>query len=188
MTFPVFNVGDVLTAADMNAVGLWKVSDTTFTTATGHNVDNCFTSDFANYRFLLDISALSATDTVIWQWRTGGTSGSTYTTADYDYQLQESAGATTTAQASMAQNHSRICFGVTTPGYVSASFDLFNPQTAFRATWSGTGMSPNGTTNVILDDMVGANRVTTAFTGIRISTIGGTATMTGRLRIYGYRN
>ena len=52
MTFPSFSVGEVLTAADMNAVGLWLVK--TQTVGTGVSsviVTDCFSANYENYLF-----------------------------------------------------------------------------------------------------------------------------------------
>jgi hypothetical protein len=76
MTFPVFNVGETLRAADMNAVGLWKVSPTSATNGTLSNgvvtvgsavasvtVSGVFTADYDNYEIVYqtgDASAVAA--------------------------------------------------------------------------------------------------------------------------------
>lgn len=49
-TPPDFTAGSVLTAAQMNAVGLWLVKTQTVGTAvSSQNVTACFSSDYANY-------------------------------------------------------------------------------------------------------------------------------------------
>lgn len=192
MAVKTFTSGEVLTASDTNTYlnngGLVYITETSFTAQTAVIVDNCFTSTYANYRFVLDLSAVSATDLILFQWRTGGSSGSTYGTADYDWQLNEAFSTTVTGASGLGQVYHRLGYAYTTPGYFSATYDLINPQSAFRAAYSGTGWSPNGTTFILLDNLSGQNRVTTSFTGIRIGNLIGTTTMTGRLKIYGYRN
>ena len=50
MTYPNFNVGETLRAADMNAVGLWLVkSQTVGTTVSSVTVTGAFSSDYDNY-------------------------------------------------------------------------------------------------------------------------------------------
>jgi hypothetical protein len=59
MGFPSFNAGEVLTAADMNAVGLWKVTTATVTAQPTLTVDNCFSANYANYRVIVRLNGVS---------------------------------------------------------------------------------------------------------------------------------
>ena len=51
-TPPDFSSGAVLTAAQMNAVGLWKVASVSVTSGNLISISNCFTSDYTNYRII----------------------------------------------------------------------------------------------------------------------------------------
>lgn len=193
MAVKTFSQGEKLTAADTNTYlnngGLVYITETSFSAQLGVNIDNCFTSSMANYRVVLDLSASSATDLILFQWRTGGSSGSTYGTADYDNQILEAQGTSIGGSAStMGLTYGRLGYAYTTPGYFTSVFDLINPQAAFRATWVAASTSPNGTTSILQANNSGQSRVTTSFTGIRIGTLLGTTTITGRIKIYGYRN
>ena len=64
-TPPVFSAGSVLTAGQMNKVGLWLLNTTTFTTQNSVNVDSVFSSDFDHYRVL--ISAYGSNVASIWK-------------------------------------------------------------------------------------------------------------------------
>jgi hypothetical protein len=55
MTYPSFSVGEVLTAADMNAVGLWKINTTTFNNEAAKSIDNVFSADFTNYKIVVQL-------------------------------------------------------------------------------------------------------------------------------------
>ncbi len=49
MTYPSFSAGDILTAADMNAVGLWLVKTQTVGTAVASvTVTDAFSSTYDN--------------------------------------------------------------------------------------------------------------------------------------------
>jgi hypothetical protein len=53
MTFPTFSSGEVLTAADMNAVGLWLVkSQTVGTGVSSVTVTGAFSADYDNYKVI----------------------------------------------------------------------------------------------------------------------------------------
>ena len=60
MSFPSFTTGEVLTAADMNAVGMWLIKTATVTNAadSGTTWDNVFTSDYSTY--VLHIASMNA--------------------------------------------------------------------------------------------------------------------------------
>lgn len=54
MTYPSFNVGDVLTASDMNSVGLWLVRTQTIPSGVGTVVvSNVFNANFNNYKIVV---------------------------------------------------------------------------------------------------------------------------------------
>jgi hypothetical protein len=53
MSFPVFASGDILTASDMNAVGLWKITSGTVTSGTSFDITSVFTSDYDSYKLVL---------------------------------------------------------------------------------------------------------------------------------------
>ena len=61
-TPPDFSSGAVLTAAQMNSVGLWKITSVSVTSGNLISVSNCFTSDYTNYRIV--ISNLKSTGNV----------------------------------------------------------------------------------------------------------------------------
>jgi hypothetical protein len=60
MSFPSFSAGEVLTAADMNAVGLWLVKTQTVGTGVStQNVTACFNANYDNY--LISYSDITCT-------------------------------------------------------------------------------------------------------------------------------
>jgi len=61
MTYPSFNVGETLRAADMNAIGLWLVkSQTVGTGVSSVTVTGAFSSDYDNYLITLSGGSGSA--------------------------------------------------------------------------------------------------------------------------------
>ena len=53
MTFPSFSAGDVLTATDMNSVGMWEITSGTVTSGTSFDLTSVFTSDYDSYKLVL---------------------------------------------------------------------------------------------------------------------------------------
>lgn len=72
MTYPSFSVGEVLTAADMNAVGLWQITRKTATTGTEVLFDSVFTSNFKSYFLIVEQVTTAAVSAVNIQLRAGG--------------------------------------------------------------------------------------------------------------------
>jgi len=60
-TPPVFTAGSVLTAAQMNKIGLWEIDNQSVTTGASIVFTNCFSSDFDHYRILFRNTAKSDT-------------------------------------------------------------------------------------------------------------------------------
>jgi len=86
MPLTTYSSGQVLTAASLNsnldiAGGLQLITAATFTTQTSISLPNdTFTADYTNYRFLLNLSAVTADATLTMRMRTSGTdnTGSNY--------------------------------------------------------------------------------------------------------------
>lgn len=68
---PVFVANTVLTASQMNKVGLWLIDSSTPTAATSLNWNNVFTSDYENYLIYVTGSASSGSPTMTLQMRNG---------------------------------------------------------------------------------------------------------------------
>lgn len=188
MAVKTFTQAEQLSAADTNAYlangGLVYVTESTFTTTTQVLVDNCFTLSFRQYRILFDTTAYSANNTLQMQMRTGGSSGSNYTSLNYQFQLLEAANTTVTASQAVGNDWWRITYGYST-GYVSAAIDLFNPYESVNTQYQSVGRSNSGTTTMLQNQCSGFMNATTSFTGVRIYS---SSNMTGRIIIYGCRN
>lgn len=193
MTYPAFNSGDILTASDMNAVGLWRLTGCTVTStggtaATSSNgvitigtsntsvtVSNAFTADYDRYRITIDNIVAS----------TGGdlrfTLGSTATGyyGVYNYQIYSGTGSV------FYQNNTANSYigGLgTIAGEQSITFDISNPQKATRTAWYGQAYG-NGYFFTFGYQI--AN--TTQYTDFIIQP--GTGSLTGgTICVYGYNN
>ena len=84
-TPPVFTAGQVLTAAQMNKIGLWEVyPETAVTGVSTITRDGVFTSDFTNY--LLIITGTNASSgNMNMQFRVGGVTAATNYNAQFLY-------------------------------------------------------------------------------------------------------
>jgi hypothetical protein len=177
-TPPDFTTGAVLTAAQMNAVGLWLVKTVTIGAGvTSVPVNDCFPSDFSHFKIVID-----NTDT--------------NSTASHDIQLQ---GITTSTYLSGGNFMSWAATSITgygptfnTTWIVSANvtagtatlihMDIWNPNNTRRKFMSGTAMAGNGHffTNHLCTS-------STVATGFDLGKSGNTMTG-GTIRVYGYRD
>jgi hypothetical protein len=76
MSFPSFASGEVLTAADMNAVGMWKVGNGSFTNAGSFDIIG-FSSDYDNYQLVMNIGGHSGLAGLTAQLFSGATARAT---------------------------------------------------------------------------------------------------------------
>ena len=178
MTFPTFSAGEVLRAQDMNAVGLWLVKTVTIGTGvTSVPVTSCFSSDYENYRIIIENQSTNGSASHLMQldgitgsnYLSGGSYGSWTVAAQTGY---GSAFATTwTLSANLAASTATMI-----------QMDIMNPNAARRKTASNFAQAGNGhaTFNHVCTS-------TSSATGFTISKSGETMTG-GTIRVYGYSN
>ena len=175
-TPPDFTSGQILTAAQMNAVGLWLVKTQTIGSAvTSVAVTNAFTSDFANYKIL--ISGSTGTSNVdISMALTGSATGYSGTYVAGTFSTGGLAGfgdnnAAVFTRAGAVQSGDSVQFNIDLCQPNLAKFTYITGQTV-QSTSAGT--------------YTGVHKVATAFTGFTL-TVGGGANITGgTIAIYGY--
>lgn len=180
MGYPSFNTGDVLTAADMNAVGLWLVK--TQAIINGQNnvvVSNAFSADYDNYLVMVSGGGTNGGDYGI-NMRLGSTIGGYYYYGEYINYANTFANAINGAGvaewgavgiASVPNLMARINVHSpfqTRPTYFSADYTYNNPGGG-RANMAG-----------YLNDSTSYSAFTLF---INASTFSG-----GTIRVYGYRN
>lgn len=182
-TPPSFTAGSVLTAAQMNAVGLWLVKSQAVSTSgvTSVTLTNVFSSDFDAYRVIYSGGTLSTNDIGA---RFGPSSVSGYNTGYYStlFYANGNPGTFTLAQTQNQAEMAWLGGGSTTTAY--ATFDIINP---YKATWTRfhNGSYQN---NLNVGFTTGEHRSTGQFTDITIIGGGGATITGGTVRVYGYRN
>ena len=179
-TPPDFSVGQVLTAAQMNAVGLWKVGTLTVTNATSGFTDTAFTSDFKNYRIMGTFSCSIAINLVM----TLRDSGGDVTLGNYQYNNAQLSWAALPTW-SLSGNINAVNFPTLARNDGSnteSSFwcDIFGPQTATR-----TGVYACTNDEIISRTFNGIYKANTQMVGFKLSA---TTAFTGTFDIYGYRD
>ena len=181
MTYPSFSAGEVLTAADMNAVGLWEIESKTFTSQTSVSFDSCFTSNYDNYKILIQTDDPASSQTFTMRLRAAGADN---TNNDYFRLVFGIAVAGTTNYSAQATSY-LLGFAGTDSRY-SADLTVMSPKLTQKTSIIGQGISNNSTFTGISQMSIGGwFNATTSFDGF--SLLFG-ANTTGTARVYGIRN
>jgi hypothetical protein len=193
MTFPSFASGEVLTAADMNAVGLWRVTGCTVTSAGGTaatasngvitigtnntsvTVANAFSADYDNYKIVISDVAGSTAANMTFQF--SGITGSVYFASGTFFTF----GSATVSGFGPAAATSWVIgpSNTLTSNWIA---DVISPFASRRKTFMGKGVG-----DLSSYEFNGYANSTTSATGFVIAPSAGTITG-GKIRVYGYRN
>jgi hypothetical protein len=160
--------------------GLVLISSTTVSATATVNIDNCFSSVYDNYRIVFSGNGSSHNE-ISARYRV---SGSTNSTSNYNWQFtaRESSGAATNTGV----NADRIFLGLTGATKGSLTIDVLEPfKTTYTTCNSINSYMSVGTNNGLFISGTQFNG-TTSFDGI--SFYMSTGTITGTIKIYGYKN
>lgn len=162
-----------------NKVGLDFIRTETFSAASTVSMNNVFSANYDIYRIMIDITT-SALVNVNLRFRASGTdaSGSNYFTQ------QIYAGGTSLTAAKLS---SQTTYKIGTANTTLANrfrLDIFEP---FKAEATGIMSDCIVSTNTgEIEQLYGNHNVTTSYDGVTIYP--GSGTMTGIIRVYGYKN
>jgi hypothetical protein len=162
-------------SASVNAGGA-----VTFTGTESISLNGVFSSAFDNYRFQLQVSAISANPLLNIRFRDG--SGD-LSSALYSYRVENGSSLGGAAGITGARTQTLgLITGDTLGEAFAGSYDVVNPNLALKTMMIGVGTVQVG------NNMPSANafNATTQLTGLSILSSSGT--ITGTIRIYGYRN
>jgi hypothetical protein len=180
MTFPSFSSGEVLRAADMNAVGMWLIGSTTFTNTATPFINGCFTSDYQNYLVKVNLTASASAD-VSFRMRFG--TNTPDGGAVYDrYAYYWSGGIVNFNGFNSVNGYLTDTTNSNNRGV--AELNLYSPNEVAHTTTTSYGW---GGSSGAVYSIINRIETTTQYTGIELTT-GGAATLSGSLRVYGYRN
>jgi len=186
MAYPTFASGDVLTASDMNAVGLWKITSVSATSGTVLNINNCFSSTYDAYRIVLSDFRTAAGASITMQLMVSGVAAATnYTWAFMRADMAgtyvgagSGTGATTTNWATQL---------TTSTAPAGLILDLVNPGLAVQTTCFIQSSDNRGITGYGPIYGTGLHSTATAYDGIKFTLSASTFTNV-TARVYGYRN
>ena len=188
MPVPDFSPGEVLTAAAMDSIGMWLINTTSFSGATQVDFTNVFSADYDSYRIVFHFWEATVAENHFFRLRS---SGGVISTTDYLTVRSETNSASTYTTGYIGGGYSTTWFPTyigssTTPGVqVNGTMDIFRPFTANR-TKAISSFNRNDT-DIFIVNATMFYRLDTAITGFSLIR-NSTATMTGKVSVYGYRN
>jgi hypothetical protein len=181
MPVPDFSPGEVLTAAAMDSIGLWKIAETSFgPTAISAELDDVFTNDFQTYEIHWIIMPTTSVN-LFCQFRSGGVNDATAA-----YQTQKTSFAATTVATNRLTNQTSFSPADinNTSNSNTGKLTIFRPKEAQRTSFLGNAnASVGGTVNW---QCSGQFSGATQFDGFRFHTSSGT--FSGSMKVYGYRD
>lgn len=176
-TPPDFTVGQVLTAAQMNAVGLWLVNTYTISSAsTLQTFTDAFSADFDSYRLVA--SGLECASVQGLRFRMGTTNTGYY----YGEYLQNHS---SSAVSGGSNDSSWGVATITADPVTSFVMDLHYPQKSQITTYTAQG-SDARTGGFWMRSFSGFLNNTTAYTSFSLTA--GANIEAGTVSVYGYRN
>jgi hypothetical protein len=181
MTYPSFSAGDILGAADMNAVGLWLVKTQTVGTGVSSvTVSSAFSADYDNYKITYTGGASSAEADL--RLTLGASTASYYGGLIYNRPNAATPAGIANDNAAFWQYGG----GLASPNGINTSFELYQPFAAQRTSIYCQIMHTQGSSSA-LGTFSGFHNVASSYTSFTITASSGTLTG-GSIRVYGYRN
>lgn len=179
-TPPDFTPGAVLTAAQMDLIGLWRING-----GSSMSYDNVFTTDYRNYRINFSLTN-STSQPIYFRFRAASADNSTTNYFDVVQGVQINGTANNILQSS--QTSFTLGYAGSTENLrLSGTIDVFSPQTATNHYILGTGTSPDSTfSRAMILNYASYFGTTTQFDGFKI--LPNSGTITGVVQIYGYRD
>lgn len=174
MSFPSFATGEVLTATDMNAVGLWRITTATVS-GTTFSVNNCFSNDYENYRVVLQGLTGAAVGTSFRLRVAGADNNSLNYFSGWEFITW--GGGSSGVYGDSANANFQWAYADTNPQ--DFVFEFYRP---FQTAW--TGFSALGYAPDSMRSGAGRHQVAASFTGFSIINTGGWTG--GKITVYGY--
>lgn len=181
MTYPTFSNGQVLPASDLNAIGLWKITSTTFTASSYVAIESCFSADYTNYVILIAVRGSSASF-ARWRLRSGSTDASGANYFRYGYTTAWNAGLSTYNGGSETSWVPAAEYGSTSGGFGYSTIQLSAP---FLAQTTGALINVNNTDAAGSYNLNLAHTLSTSYNGFSVYPNSGT--MTGTITVYGVK-
>lgn len=188
-TPPTFTVGQVLTAAQMNAVGLWKVG--TFTasgTSRALVCDNVFTSDYENYLVVYRLQSTLQLNSAYFQYL--DTAGATVSAGYYSQTYAQDYATNGSTGFSTLYTNAGVYIGSIPnsgggPSMLNANFTVYAPRLSIATAVTGQNVGIRSGAAFYGGQIMSQMTSNQQHRGIRFDNDGG-GNLTGKVTIYGY--
>jgi hypothetical protein len=178
---PDFVAGQVLTAAQMNKIGLWLVKSQTIGSGVSSvQVTDAFSADYEHYRVIISGGAGSTTSTI------NMTLGAT-ATGYYSYFMYGTWGATTVFGSNSSNGTSFITVGAMSAQTITTDVEIRSPFSAQETVIDFRTVQTSTASNGFYATGGGFLNNTTSYTDFTLTPITGTMTG-GTIYVYGYRD
>lgn len=182
-TPPVFTAGSVLTAAQMNAVGLWQTKQVIAGTAVSSiTVQNAFSADFTAYRIVIGGGSISTAASASLQLINSGGTASTTTYYETFIYSAYSGSTVSAANTNNGANFVRTANSISSSDCLSGAFDLVNPFLTKFTHYYNAGNPAGGNGG----NSIGYHGTASSYTGFTLTLSAGNCTGT-IVTVYGYR-
>jgi hypothetical protein len=180
MPVPDFSPGEVLTAAAMDSIGLWRVTTVSPTPATTIAVNNCFTSDYTNYLIIATPIGVASPSDITLRLRVGGTPS----TVNYYMTniFADGASLTSSSQNNIANWRALNIDSSNTSVINALRFELYGPALANSTRYHVIGAGWSGT-NVRYRQAMGFHDPSVAYDGFDLTA---SSNITATISVYGY--
>lgn len=184
MTFPSFNVSEVLTASDMNAIGLWLVRTQTIPAgASSVVVSSVFSANFNNYKIVVSGVGSNVGGHSI-KMQLNNSTGNTYNIGG----VYGTFGSASVLGYGPAVTDSWTDVLPLDTTETAGTIELYSPFLTRRTLMSSFGVR-SGAVSPAWYWFHGQDTSTNSSTGFTFFSIAGGSTFTGgTIRVYGYRN
>jgi hypothetical protein len=180
MTFPTFSAGEVLRAADMNAVGLWltKTQAVGASAVSSVDVTSCFSADYDNYVIAFNGISVSTNMSVLFSLLSGSTPTSSGWVSTEFYTAVGGTGLT--GQLSNGAGASSFCSAATSASSLASVMEIQSP---FLAQY--THFQYSVTDSAFYRFGFALHQASTSYNGFRVTASSGATMQNGSISVYG---
>jgi hypothetical protein len=168
------------TIANSGGTATLSGNTVTFTTVSSISLNGCFTSSYVNYRMILDVTCPGFAPILNLRFRTAGTDNTSNS-----YQRQRLTVDNTSTSATRATDTSMRIAQCVSNIVVGVQADIFNPQIAQNTALITSSTSTDS--GILLEFYGNSFSSSTVFDGFTL-TPSDARTITGKVRVYGYKD
>lgn len=186
-TPPTFTTGAVLTAAQMNTIGMHLVTSATFSGTGAVTLNNVFTADYTNYRVIFNITNTNKQETYCIRLRAGGVDTATNYSSVGTWTYLSGGSGFNNVIAGQAATYMIIGSSTGSAAAGGGIIDFFGPQVNSYTRIHSEGSAVTNNTGHENYSMTGTHYLAYQADGFNIIGLN-SLLLTGSICVYGMRN